>query len=133
MIAALPHTAVYASLCTLLIVVLLLLVVRLRRKLKVGIGDGGHRDLARAIRVHANAIESVPLFLILLAIYEHNGGGAVLLNAFGSVFLIARIAHAAGMLRTAGASLGRVAGTAGSIACLVGLAVANLARVIGLF
>ncbi|HEX4857802.1 MAG TPA: MAPEG family protein [Usitatibacteraceae bacterium] len=132
MSAALPHTAVYASLCALLIVVLLLLVVRLRRQLKVGIGDGGHRDLARAIRVHANAVETVPLFLILLAIYEHNGGGAAWLNAFGSVFLIARIAHAAGMTRTAGASLGRVAGTAGSIACLVGLAAANLTRVIGI-
>jgi uncharacterized membrane protein YecN with MAPEG domain len=128
---ALPVTAVYASLLAVLVVILALLVVRLRRGLKVGIGDGGNRDLARAIRVHGNAIESIPLFLILLGVYELNGGSATLLHVFGSVFFLARILHARGMLATAGASRGRVIGTIGTNTCLLGLAIANVVRVFG--
>lgn len=122
----LPITAVYGALLALLTVLLVLLVVRLRRSLRIGIGDGGNRDLARAIRVHANAIESIPLFLILFAVYEINGGNYLVLHAFGMVYLASRVAHAAGMLRSAGASPARVAGTVGTVFALIGLAVVNL-------
>jgi 2-polyprenyl-6-methoxyphenol hydroxylase-like FAD-dependent oxidoreductase len=44
---------------------------------------------------------------------------------------VTRILHAWGMLRSAGASNGRVVGTVGSISCLVGLAIANLLQVLG--
>ena len=127
----LPVTAVYVSLLAVLVVILALLVVRLRRGLKVGIGDGGNRDLARAIRVHGNAIESIPLFLVLLAVYEINGGNLTLLHIFGGVFFIARVLHARGMLATVGASRGRVFGTIGTNACLLGLAIANVLRLFG--
>ena len=125
-----PITAVYASLLAVLVVTLVLVVVKLRREFKVGIGDGGNRDLARAIRVHGNAIESIPLFLLLLAVYELNGGHANLLHFFGAIFFFARIAHASGMLASAGASRGRVFGTVGTNGCLLGLAIANLMKVI---
>lgn len=128
---ALPVTALYVSLLAVLVVILALLVVRLRRGLKVGIGDGGNRDLARAIRVHGNAIESAPLFLILLAVYEINGGNASLLHVFGGAFFVSRVLHARGMLATAGASRGRVLGTIGTNTCLLGLAIANALRVLG--
>ena len=131
MTLAVPVTAVYASLLAVLVVMLVLVVVKLRRGFKVGIGDGGNRDLARAIRVHGNAIESIPLFLVLLAAFELNGGHANLLHIFGAIFFIARIAHASGMLASAGASRGRVFGTVGTIGCLLGLAIANLLKVIG--
>ncbi len=127
----LPVTAMHASLLAVLVVILALLVVRLRRGLKVGLGDGGNRDLARAIRVHGNAIESIPLFLILLGVYELNGGSATLLHVFGGVFFLARVLHARGMLATAGASRGRVIGTIGTNTCLLGLAIANVVRVFG--
>lgn len=126
-----PITAVYASLLAVLVVTLVLVVVKLRRGFKVGIGDGGNRDLARAIRVHGNAIESIPLFLLLLAVYELNGGHANLLHFFGAIFFFARIAHASGMLASAGASRGRVFGTVGTNGSLLGLAIANLLKVIG--
>jgi uncharacterized membrane protein YecN with MAPEG domain len=126
-----PIAAVYAALLALLVVLLALVVVGLRRTLRVGIGDGGNRDLARAIRVHGNAIESIPLFLLLLAAYELNHGPAGWLHAYGAVFFLSRILHAWGMLRSGGASNGRVVGTVGSISCLVGLAIANLLQVMG--
>jgi uncharacterized membrane protein YecN with MAPEG domain len=123
-----PITAVYASLLAMLVVLLLLVVVKLRRSLRVGIGDGGNRDLQRAIRVHGNAIESIPLFLVLLGVYELNSGHPVALHLLGAIFLLSRVMHAWGLLRYAGSSPGRFIGTAGTIACLVGLAVANVLK-----
>jgi hypothetical protein len=129
--AALPVTAIYAALLATLVILLLLVVVRLRRGFKVGIGDGGNRELARAIRVHANAVENIPLFLILLALYELNGGGALVAHGIGATFLLSRVAHAGGLLRSAGPSPARVLGTAGNVACLITLAILNLKQALG--
>lgn len=128
--ALLPISAAYAALLAVLVVILLLVVVKLRRSFKVGIGDGGNRDLARAIRVHANAIEGIPLFLILFVLYELNGAPVMALHAIGGLYLASRVAHAAGMLRTAGPSIGRVAGTVGSVTCVIVLAVLNVLRAV---
>ena len=127
----LPITAVYASLLAMLVVLLVVVVVKLRRSLRVGMGDGGNRDLARAIRVHGNAIESIPLFLVLLAVYELNHGNTALLHFFGAVFFISRVLHAWGLYSSGGASPGRVSGTIGANGCLLGLAIANVLKVLG--
>lgn len=127
----LPITATYAALLAVLVVLLVFVVVKLRRSLGVGLGDGGNRDLARAIRVHGNAIESIPLFLVLLAIYEWNGGPGALLHLFGGAFFLARVLHAWGLLTSSGVSPGRFIGALGTNLVLLGLAVANLARVLG--
>ncbi len=125
-----PITATYGALLALLVLLLLAVVVRLRRSLGVGLGDGGNHDLSRAIRVHGNAIESAPLFLILLAVYEINGGSAGVLHLFGAVFFGSRILHAWGLLSSSGVSPGRFYGTIGNGLCLLGLAIANLLKVI---
>jgi uncharacterized membrane protein YecN with MAPEG domain len=124
-------TAVYASLLAMLVVLLVAVVVQLRRSLRVGLGDGGNRDLARAIRVHGNAIESIPLFLLLLGVYELNGGHPNALHFFGSVFLLSRVLHAWGLFSSSGVSPGRFSGTIGTNGCLLGLAIANLMKVLG--
>lgn len=126
-----PLTALYASLLALLVVMLSLVVIRLRRGLKVGVGDGGNRDLARAIRVQGNAIEYIPIFLILLAAYELNHGSAALLHGFGATFFFCRILHAWGLYGSGGASRGRVAGIVGTLAVLILLAGANLVKLFG--
>jgi uncharacterized membrane protein YecN with MAPEG domain len=126
-----PITAVYASLLALLAVVLVLVVVSLRRSLRIGLGDGGNRDLARAIRVHGNAIESIPLFLVLLGVYELNGRHANALHSFGAIYLLSRVLHAWGLFSSSGVSVGRFSGTAGANGCLIGLAIANLMKVLG--
>ena len=126
-----PVTAVYASLLAVLVVLLVAVVVSLRRSLRIGLGDGGNRDLARAIRVHGNAIESIPLFLVLLGVYELNGGHANVLHFFGAVYFLSRVLHAWGLFSSSGVSLGRFSGTFGTIGCLIGLALANLMKVLG--
>ncbi len=126
-----PITAVYASLLAVLVVLLVMVVVNLRRGLRIGLGDGGNRDLARAIRVHGNAIESIPLFLVLLGVYELNGGHANALHFFGAVFFLSRVLHAWGLFSSSGVSVGRFSGTVGANGCLLGLAIANLMKVLG--
>lgn len=124
-----PITALYAALFGLLVVILMLAVIYLRRSLRVGLGDGGNRDLQRAIRVHGNAIECVPVFLIMLAAFELNHGSATMLHLFGAAFLTARVAHAWGLYASGGASIGRVAGATGTMVLLVALAIANLIKI----
>ena len=63
-------TAVYAAISALLVVALSFRVIRLRLSTRTGIGDGGHQDLARCIRAHANAVEYLPLALLLLLLVQ---------------------------------------------------------------
>jgi len=100
-------TGLYAALCALLIFALSLRIALLRRKLRIGIGDGGDAGLARAIRAQANAIEYVPLLLVMLLIAENNGASVAMMHACGSGLLLARVLHALGLSGSAGVSFGR--------------------------
>jgi len=107
-------TGLYAALCALLLLALSGRVVALRRRLRVGIGDGGDPALARAIRAQANAIEYIPLLLVMLLIAENNGAGVLLLHACGIALVAARVLHAIGLSASAGTSFGRFWGTLGT-------------------
>lgn len=85
---ALPVTSVYAALCGLLLLVLSARVVFLRRSARIGIGTGDHPELTRRIRVHGNAIETMPMVLILLLLAEASGSPAWLLHACGAGFVL---------------------------------------------
>ena len=124
-----PITALYAALFAFLFVILMVAVITLRRSFCISLGDGGNRDLQQAIRAHGNAIESVPIFLLMLATLELNQGLATVLHSFGAAFLLVRIMHAWGLYTSSGASIARVAGTGGTITLLVALAIANLLRI----
>jgi hypothetical protein len=100
-------TGLYAALCALLVFVLSLRIALLRRRLRVGIGDGGDAGLARAIRAQANAIEYIPILLVMLLIAENNGAGVVFVHACGAGLLLARVLHALGLSGSAGVSFGR--------------------------
>lgn len=104
-------TSIYAALGALLVVALALRVVLRRRKLAVGLGDGGDRDLEQCIRVHANAIENLPLALLLLLLLELRGIPAPWLHGLGGALMAARVLHAWGFSRRKGVSLGRFLGT----------------------
>lgn len=103
-------TSLYAALLALLLVVLTVAVVRVRRGERIGIGTGGSERLARAVRVHANFTEYVPMALLLLLLLEVCGSDRALLHAFGILLVVARVLHAIGLSRNAGTSFGRLAG-----------------------
>lgn len=73
-------------------------VSRLRLKLKVSLGDGGHKELLSAIRAQANGIEQVPIFALMLLALTLEHSSEFLLGCLALSFTFARIAHAYGML-----------------------------------
>ena len=90
----------YAALLALLFIALSILTIRARRAHKVAIGSGGHAALERAMRVHANFAEYVPLALLLLAMAELRGVPALVLHGLALALLVGRCAHAWGVSRT---------------------------------
>lgn len=125
-----PVTAIYGALLALILVILTVPVIKLRQGLRVGLGDGGQTSLQQAVRAHGNAAEYIPLFIVLLAVYEINHAPAIALHIFGVVFILSRLAHASGLYQTSGASSGRAAGMIGTLTALVALAIANVIQVI---
>ncbi|HSO08035.1 MAG TPA: MAPEG family protein [Pelomicrobium sp.] len=101
----------YASLNAFVYLGLSWRVVRLRRRYKVGIGYNGKQDLNRAIRVHANFAEYVPLALVLLFGLELAGIGSGALHGLGAMLVLGRLLHAYSLSRDAGQSRGRSLGT----------------------
>ncbi len=87
-------TPLYATGLTVLFLILTFNIIKLRNKHRVALLDGGVPDLQRAIRIHANFIEYVPLCLILLAFAELNGAASLYLHILGSILLLGRILHA---------------------------------------
>ena len=121
-----PITALYAALIALLFVACAIQVVRNRQRAQVGLGTGTDRQLERSVRVHGNLAEYAPLVLVLMLIYELNGGTAWLLHVLGGLFVLFRLAHAAGLGASGGPSTGRVVGTAGSMGIIIVLALLDI-------
>jgi uncharacterized membrane protein YecN with MAPEG domain len=118
--------ALYAGLIGVLLLVLAALVSRLRRARRVSLGDGGDRDLARAIRVHGNAVEWAVPGVLLLLVAELNRASPLLLHLCGIALVVGRVLHAIGLTRTAGVSFGRFVGSAASWTALLVLSLWSL-------
>jgi uncharacterized membrane protein YecN with MAPEG domain len=103
-------TPLYAALCGLLLLVLVVVVVVLRQKHRVDTGDGGHADLARAMRVQANFVEYVPLTLLLLFMLEMSRQPVWALHLLGAGLFLGRVLHAWGYLSSPRLTFGRAAG-----------------------
>jgi uncharacterized membrane protein YecN with MAPEG domain len=123
---AVPITALYAGILGLLITALAINVTVHRAKLKVDIGDGGNAQMVRMVRVHANAVEYVPLGLLLLGLYELDRGWPAALHAAGIALIVGRVLHVAGLWNSAGLSFGRGAGATLTWITIAALAVLNL-------
>jgi len=125
----LPITAAYASILALIMVALAINVTVHRAKLKVPLGDGGNPDMLRMIRLHGNAVEYLPLAIVLMALYEINGGWHWALNAIGIALIVARLLQSWNMWNTAIAGFGRISGQSLTWLSIAALAVLNLLKV----
>ena len=105
-------TGIYVALATLLVLILAGRVSTGRGAAKVGLGDGGDHDLLKRIRAHANAVENLPLALLLLLMLELDQTQPLWLHVFGCVLIAGRILHAIGLSRSSKESVGRFLGTA---------------------
>jgi uncharacterized membrane protein YecN with MAPEG domain len=124
-------TLLYAGLCALLVLILAVRVAHWRFKHKIGLGDGGDKELLKRVRAHGNAVEYLPLCLILLGGMELNGYPNGLIHGFGAALFVSRVAHAWGVSRSSGSSLGRLSGmvvTWGIMLAMSGFAIIGYIR-----
>lgn len=95
-----PHIVpLYAALFALFFVALSVRTLRLRRSLRIAIGDSGNETMLRAMRVHSNFAEYVPLSLLLILFVELRAGPALLVHGLCVCLLVGRISHALGVSR----------------------------------
>ncbi|WP_414148603.1 MAPEG family protein [Erwinia sp. BNK-24-b] len=90
-------SALYVVLGALFLIKFSFDVVRLRRQYRVSHGDGGFYELQTAIRIHGNAVEYIPLALLLLVVMEMNGADMWMLHLSGLFFFLGRVLHSYGM------------------------------------
>ena len=90
-------TPIYTAILGLVFVVLSVRTLSLRRSLGVGLGDGDQPVLARAVRVHSNFAEYVPLSLLLIYFLETQVKASPWIHVLCSALLIGRIIHAVGV------------------------------------
>lgn len=95
----LPITLTIAGAAAILNVWLASRVGRLRRLLKINVGDGGDERVLRRMRAQANFAEYTPITLILIGFIEFATGGSLYLWGAGILFILARILHPFGMDR----------------------------------
>ncbi|MEO7386085.1 MAG: MAPEG family protein [Gammaproteobacteria bacterium] len=126
----LPITTLYASLLAILYVVLGYRVAQRRLRFQVGLGTGQSAELERAVRIHGNFGEYVPLALLLLAFFELGGGPSWAVQVAGAGLLLARVAHAIGLTQSSGRSAGRLFGMVATWLIILGLSIGNLITVL---
>lgn len=123
---ALTITGLYATLLALLMIVLGIRVSSLRMKHRVGLLDGGNPELTRAMRIHGNIMEWIPMALILFACAESQRLGFLWLHILGIILLLSRILHMQGLIRSSGRSFGRMVGMLGTWSVMLILGIYNL-------
>lgn len=90
-------SSLYIVLGALLLIKLSLNVVKLRTQYRVAYGDGGFYELQTAIRVHGNAVEYIPIAMILLLTMEMNGAFVWMVHICGTILIAGRLLHSYGL------------------------------------
>lgn len=91
-------SVIYASVGAFLIVWLSLYVIKVRHNQQISLGDGDNSQLITAMAAQSNALEYIPISLILLFSLEYNNGPLWLIHALGISLLIGRVIHAKAIL-----------------------------------
>lgn len=112
---------IYAGVMGLFYVALTVNVIKLRRTKLVGIGHGDNPEcpLFRAVRIHANFAEFVPLILLLMTLDEVTGRHPFVIHAMGALLFLGRVGHYLGITKTHKGSTERVAGMMMTFAALI--------------
>ncbi len=112
-------TPLYAALIALIFVVLSVRTLLLRRRLGIAIGTGEDQKLTRAMRVHSNFAEYVPLALILFYFLEVETEADLWIHVLGVSLIIGRLLHAYGVSQVEENYRFRVAGMILTLGCLI--------------
>ncbi|WP_120512329.1 MAPEG family protein [Photobacterium salinisoli] len=119
-------TSFFAAVLALWLCWLSMQVIKARRRHQIGYGDGGAeaKDLQLACSAQSNAVNYIPITLILLFLLEDNGGAGWLIVVIGLIFTAGRVIHGRGIL--ADSLKGRIMGMQLTLWPIIALAVLNL-------
>lgn len=92
--SAIATVGLYAVLNMAILFWLVVATSQLRRRYKVWVGHGGVAHLERIMRGHANAIENMPMTMLLLLIAALLGTSTLALHLLGVCFTAGRLLHA---------------------------------------
>jgi uncharacterized membrane protein YecN with MAPEG domain len=123
-------TALYAAILAFIIVALGINVTVHRVKLGVPLGDGGNPQMLCMIRLHGNAVEYIPLALVLMLVYEINGGWHTALHIIGIALVAGRLIQTWAMWSTEIAGAGRGTGQTLTWLSIAALAVLNIWKLV---
>lgn len=121
---------IFSAIFAVFFVLLSVNVIRARRRHKVGIGTGQNTAVERAMRVHANFAEYVPLALLLILMLEINKESNLLVIGLCSALLVGRLVHAFGVSMENERFIFRVTGMGATFTVILLAAGANLRIVI---
>lgn len=107
---SLVNTAIYAGINISISAILGIMVVRMRRKTRTSVGDGGEKAMLKALRAHGNNVENVPLALVVIGLLEALGAHVYFIHFLGVCLTVGRLLHARGMYQTLGPSTPRILG-----------------------
>lgn len=116
-------TSFYAGLIGLFYFALSMNVIRNRWRYKQSLGAGGEAKMERAIRVHGNFAEYVPLIMIMMGFLEMGKAPSGWLHAFGVCLVMGRLLHAYGLAFVHGTSKGRFIGMLFTFSALIGCSI----------
>ena len=115
-------TALYAGILALIVTALAINVTAHR----VSLGDGGKPQMQRMIRIHGNTVEYLPLGIVLMGLYELNGGARLPLHACGIALILGRLLFIAGVWNSDGPNLVRATSMTVTWLAVAALAILNL-------
>lgn len=117
-------SVIYTSLSAFFIVWLSLNVIKNRYSARVSVGDGGNEKLKLAMVAQSNAIEYIPIALLLLFALEYNAANILIVHALGVLLILGRLIHARAILSEN--LKHRVLGMKITLYTIIALAVINL-------
>lgn len=116
-------SVIYASFSAFLVMWLSLNVIKKRHANKVSVGDGGNEELQIAMAAQSNAIEYIPIALLLLFALEYNNANILIVHILGLSLIAGRLMHAKAMLSKN--LKRRVLGMKITVYTIIGLALIN--------
>ena len=116
-------TPFYAATIALVFVGLSIRTLRLRRRFRVAVGPGEEPLLLRAMRVHANFAEYVPIAVLLMLFVELLTSSALFVHVLGVLLIAGRLLHAYGVSQVREDFRYRVSGMALTFTVIVGAAI----------
>ena len=91
-------SVIYASLSAFLIFWLSLNVIKARGRNRIKYGDGGNEELQIARVAQSNAVQYIPIALLLLFALEYNNANIWGVHILGVALITGRLIHARGIL-----------------------------------